>query len=141
MGLDLGIVSNTFVNADSLERHLDQFGILDFFGLRMYSYQFDFRKPDSRIFKIAAERISQEPRNIMFVGDRLDTDIEGALKCGMYPVLKAAYTNVGKETPDGAWKIDQLSELPALIEKINSDRSDCSRSTEEANVDPQESLI
>ena len=59
-------------------------------------------------------------QNIMFVGDRIDKDINGALKSGMYPVLKTAYTNSGKKTPKGAWKIDLLSELPALIDKINT---------------------
>ncbi|MBN2594040.1 MAG: HAD family hydrolase [Sedimentisphaerales bacterium] len=120
LGLKLGILSNTFVNAHSLEQHLKQLGLLDFFSVRMYSYQFDFRKPDLRIFKIAAERISEAAENILYVGDRIDTDIEPALKIGMQPVLKAAYTNAGKTPPNGAWKIAHLSELPALINKINA---------------------
>jgi putative hydrolase of the HAD superfamily len=99
---------------------MKQHGILDFFSVRMYSYQFDFRKPDLRIFKIAAERIGEAVENIMYVGDRIDKDIEPALKIGFKPVLKAAYTNAGKTTPDGAWKINQISELPALIKKINT---------------------
>jgi putative hydrolase of the HAD superfamily len=120
LGLKLGIVSNTFVNANSLEKHLSQLGLLDFFSVRMYSYQFDFRKPDIRIFKIAAERIGEAAQNILYVGDRIDMDIKPALKIGMRPVLKAAYTNAGKTTPNGAWKITHLSELPVLIKKINS---------------------
>jgi len=35
-------------------------------------------------------------------------------------VLKNAYTNNGKKIPKGTWRINQLSELPALIEKINA---------------------
>jgi HAD superfamily hydrolase (TIGR01549 family) len=119
LGLKLGILSNTFVNAHSLEKHMEQHGILDFFSVRMYSYQFDFRKPDQRIFKIAVERIGEAAENIMYVGDRIDKDIKPALEIGFKPVLKAAYTNAGKTTPDGAWKINQISELPALIKKIN----------------------
>jgi HAD superfamily hydrolase (TIGR01549 family) len=119
-GLKLGIVSNTFVCADSLDKHMDKLGVLDFFPLRMYSYQFDFRKPDTRIFKLAAERIGENPRNIIFVGDRIDKDIKPALKAGMYAVLKSAYTNNGKPAPDAAFKINKVSELPPLIEKINS---------------------
>jgi putative hydrolase of the HAD superfamily len=120
LGLKLGIVSNTFVNAHSLEKHLKQVGILEFFQTRVYSYEFDFRKPDVRIFKIAAERIGEAAESILYLGDRIDKDIKPALKIGMQPVLKAAYTNVGKTPPDGAWKITHISELPALIEKINS---------------------
>ena len=122
-GLKLGIVSNTFVSAYSLDKHLEQLGILDFFPVRLYSYQFDFRKPDARIFKIAAERIGEMFENILFVGDHINKDVKAAAKNGMYAVLKAAYTNAGKKTPNGAWKISRLAELPALIEKINDDSS------------------
>jgi len=118
-GLKLGIVSNTFVCGDSLEKHMEQVGILDFFGPRMYSYEFNFRKPDPRIFKIAAERIGEAPGNILFVGDRINMDIRPAIKVGMKAVMKTAYTNNGKKIPDNAWKINHISELPALIEKIN----------------------
>ena len=120
LGLKLGILSNTFVNAHSLEKHLKQLGLLDFFTVRMYSYEFDFRKPDARIFKIAAERIGEAAENILYIGDRIDKDIKPALKMDMRPVLKAAYTNAGKKLPNGAWKITQISELPALIKKINA---------------------
>ena len=119
-GLKLGIVSNTFVSGDSLERHMQQFDILDFFETRMYSYEFDFRKPDLRIFKIAAERIGESHQNILFVGDRINMDIRPALKVGMHAVMKTAYTNNGKKLPDGAWKINQISELPDIVEKINA---------------------
>ena len=120
LGLKLGILSNTFVNSDSLEKHLEQIGILDFFSVRMYSYEFDFRKPDTRIFTIAAERIGERIENIMYVGDRIDKDIIPTLKIGMHAVLKDAYTNAGKRLPEGAWKITRISELPGLVERINA---------------------
>jgi putative hydrolase of the HAD superfamily len=123
LGLKLGILSNTFVNAHSLEKHLKQLGILDFFSVRMYSYEFDFRKPDLRIFKIAAERIGEALENIMYVGDRIDKDIKPALRIGMHAVLKDAYTNTGKIPPNGASKIAYISELPALVKKINASAS------------------
>ena len=123
MGLKLGIVSNTFVNGSSLERHLEQLGMLDFFTVRIYSYEFNFRKPDVKIFKTAADRIGEMLENILFVGDRIDKDIKPAVRAGMQAVLKAAYTNAGKKTPTGAWKIDRLCELPALVERINGENA------------------
>lgn len=120
MGLKLGILSNTFISGPSLEKHLEQAGILDFFGVRLYSYQFDFRKPDPRIFKIAAERIGEPVENVIYVGDRIDKDIEPTLKIGMTPVLKTAHTNAGKTPPDETHRIDDIAELPGLIEKINT---------------------
>ncbi|MHC4069901.1 MAG: HAD family hydrolase [Planctomycetota bacterium] len=120
MDLKLGIVSNTFVHKASLEKHLEQVGILNFFAVRLYSYEFDFRKPDARMFKAAAEKVGEMVENILFVGDRINKDIAPAMTAGMKVVLKAAYTNAGKTPPQGVRKINLLSELPELIKKINN---------------------
>ena len=120
LGLKLGIVSNTFVNRASLERHLETLGLLDFFSIRLYSYELGLRKPDARIFRMAAEKIGEAFENILFVGDRIDKDIRPALKGGMAAALKNAYTNAGKATPSGAWRISQIAELPDLIQKAAS---------------------
>lgn len=119
MGLKLGILSNTFISAGSLDRHLAQLGILDFFPYRFYSYQFKYRKPDRRIFEAAVAAIGEQAPNILFVGDRINKDITPALKAGMPAVLKSAYTNKGKIVPAGVRKIDRIAELPAIIEGIN----------------------
>lgn len=124
MGLKLGIVSNTFVNRASLERHLENLGILHFFDVRLYSYEFGFRKPNREIFRIGAERVGEGPENVLFVGDRLDNDIRPALLAGMRAVLKEAYTNAGKRTPPGAYRVRRLAELPDLIAAINAEASE-----------------
>lgn len=120
LGLKLGIVSNTFVNRSSLEKHLRALGILDFFTMRMFSYEFDCRKPDVEIFRIAAGKIGAAIENILFVGDRIDKDVRPALATGMEAALKDAYTNAGKAIPPRAHRIRSLSELPALIERIDA---------------------
>jgi HAD superfamily hydrolase (TIGR01549 family) len=120
MGLKLGVLSNTFVHGSSLERHLAELDALDYFDVKMYSYQFDFRKPDPRIFVEAADRIGERLKNILYVGDRTDKDIKPTLQLDMHAALRNAFTNKNKKTPKGAWRIDKLSELPALIEKANA---------------------
>jgi len=119
MGIKLGILSNTFINASTLERHLTQIGILDFFDVKVYSYQFKYRKPDPRIFIEAARKIGTSPENVLFVGDRLDWDSAGAIKAGMTSVLKRAYTNITKNIPENLIKIKKLAELPEIVEQIN----------------------
>jgi putative hydrolase of the HAD superfamily len=120
MGLKLGILSNTFISTGSLDKHLAELGILNFFPYRLYSYQFEFRKPDKRIFEAAIAKMAEPAEGILFVGDRLDKDIRPALKAGMQAALKAAYTNMGKKVPNGVCKINKIAELPSLIEKINA---------------------
>ncbi len=117
-GLKLGIISNTFVNSHSLDKHLAEVGILEFFEHRIYSYQYSFRKPDKRIFLAGAEMIGVAPENIMYVGDRVDKDVKGSAKAGMTPVLKRAYTNEGKYPGNGVLVIDKISELPELINAL-----------------------
>jgi HAD superfamily hydrolase (TIGR01549 family) len=119
-GIKLGILSNTFINAVTLEKHLRQLGILDFFDVRLYSYQFKFRKPDKRIFKEAAKRLNCEPANVLFVGDRVDTDIIGALGANMPAVIKKAYTNALEKIPANVIKIDALAQLVGIVEKEKS---------------------
>lgn len=121
MGFRLGILSNTFIHGSTLDRHLRQVGLLDFFDLRLYSYQFSFRKPDRRIFWEAARRLQTAPQQTVFVGDRMDKDVCGARGAGMIPVLKEAHTNRKKRVPAGVFRIQYLSELPELINQLNKD--------------------
>jgi len=103
-----------------LEKHLEQLDILDYFTVRLYSYEFRYRKPNLEMFRVAAKRIGETFENILYVGDRINKDIKPAVKLGMHAVLKEAYTNAGKKVPKGIHKIKQLAELPSLIEKINA---------------------
>lgn len=122
-GLKLGIVSNTFLNRCCLEEHLKRLGVLDLFKVRVYSYEFGFRKPDARIFRAAAERIGEAAENILFVGDHIKKDIKAAAKIGMQAVLKVGPTSAGKRIPKEVWKINQLSELPSLVKRMNAGSS------------------
>lgn len=118
MGLKVGLLSNTFIHKSSLERHMAEAGFLECLSPRLYTYQYAWRKPDSRIFYAAAENIGVACENIIYVGDRIDNDVEGASKVGMLPIMKAAYTNKGKTVPNGVNVIDKISELPDLIARI-----------------------
>jgi len=95
-------------------------GLLEFFPVQLYSYEYHVRKPSTELFQIAAEKIGERPQNILFVGDRIDNDVLPALKSGMRAALKEAYTNRGRKLPPAALKIRRLAELPALIEQINA---------------------
>lgn len=119
-GLKLAIVSNTFVSASVLNRHIRELGLFEFFDFIYYSYMFNKRKPHPVMFLTAAKQLNLQPQEIVFVGDRIDNDIIGSLRAGMTPVLKKAHANVNKKAPQGIAKINTISQLPALIEKINS---------------------
>jgi len=117
--LKLGIVSNTFVSASVLNKHLTQLGLLKFFDFIYYSYTFNKRKPHPEMFLAAAKQLNLQPNEIIFVGDRIDNDINGSLRVGMIPVLKKTHINIHKKVPPGVTIISSISELPEVIEKFN----------------------
>ena len=119
-GLKLAIVSNTFVSASVLNKHIRLLGLFEFFDFIYYSYMFKKRKPYPEMFLAAAKELNLPPQEIIFVGDRIDNDIVGSRDVGMVPVLKKNYANIGKDVPQGVTLINSISELPAVIEKINN---------------------
>jgi putative hydrolase of the HAD superfamily len=88
-GVKLGIVSNTFVPAHALDRHLEMIGLLPYFPVRVYSGELGCRKPGQRIFRIALDQIEAIPEETVFVGDRISTDMIGARRAGMMTVFKS----------------------------------------------------
>jgi HAD superfamily hydrolase (TIGR01549 family) len=119
MGLKLGIVSNTFVHRETLGRHLKQVGLDEFFPVQLYSYEFPWRKPDVRIFQEASKQIGIAPGKTLFVGDRVDTDVNGALAAGMIPVFKRMAINRNLQVPAGAITINKLAELPRVVKTMS----------------------
>jgi FMN phosphatase YigB (HAD superfamily) len=117
MGFELGIISNTFINGCSLDRHLKSFGILKFFPIRVYSCSLGIRKPNPDIFEYAARQAGLETHQIAYVGDRIDFDVIGSSKAGMKPVLKSSFSSSGKNIPAGTVTVEKLLELPELFRK------------------------
>ena len=118
MGIRLGILSNTFVGKEALDRHLEEMGVLDMFDVRVYSCYYDYRKPDKRIFFDAAAELNLPMEQILFVGDRLDTDVAGSIAAGVRCVIKTSHANEGKKLPAGVIRINAISELPAVVEQL-----------------------
>ncbi len=120
MSLRMAIISNTFLPAAVLDRHLQQYDLLQYFPVRIYSSQTIYRKPDRRIYQYALQQVGVTAEQTLMVGDRLREDIRGSTQLGMNAVMKQAFTNVKtrcKARLAGISVIDRLSELPGLIKK------------------------
>jgi HAD superfamily hydrolase (TIGR02253 family) len=76
------------------------------------------KKPDQRPFMKAAETLGLRPEEILFVGDSVLRDVEGAKRAGMVAVL-AKYGNFdaqkSKTKPD--YMIDDIEELLKIVDK------------------------
>lgn len=118
-GLKLGVISNTFVPGQVLDRHLGEEGLLELLPWRIYSCDVRYRKPNRKIFRLALKKAGLEAHRTIFVGDSLRADVRGANRSGMISVLKDP---TGERTLSSATprhRIRKLSELEPLVEGYN----------------------
>jgi HAD superfamily hydrolase (TIGR01509 family) len=86
-GLKTGLVANSWPDpARLLRADVEAFGLSELFDVIVFSEEVGFRKPQPEIFLHALEQLGVEPEQAMFVGDRLDTDVQGAAQVGMATV-------------------------------------------------------
>lgn len=113
--LKVGLLSNTIFPGRFHTEELKRFGLDSYLDLALFSSEVGFKKPHPHMFCTALEKLSVVPHSALFVGDRLEEDIEGAQKVGMKAVLKVkdgedCSTSI---VPDA--KINSLTELPRVV--------------------------
>ncbi len=108
-GLILVMISNFDSRVLEIIRGL---GIADYFDSVFISSSAGFAKPDAEIFHLALERHHIAPDEALHVGDSPETDVEGALRAGVRPVL---LDRDGDTRHDGAVRIGGLHELMSLL--------------------------
>jgi putative hydrolase of the HAD superfamily len=82
--LKLAIVSNW---DESLLSHCDDLGMTPLFDTIVGSAYVGFEKPDPRIFTVALQRLGVTPDQVVHVGDIYASDVVGARRAGITPVL------------------------------------------------------
>lgn len=85
-GIPMAVVSNTAFGEDVIRYELGRYGLSQYLSFVMVSSDYSVRKPNVLLFETAAARLGVAPQDIWFVGDRLDTDIAGAVASGMTAV-------------------------------------------------------
>ena len=95
-GVSMGIVSNTTNPVFMKELELESSGLKKYFDFTIFSSGVPFRKPHPSIFQLAISRFQLQPSEILFIGDSLLADVQGAQGVGM----KAAWLNRRKEQTD-----------------------------------------
>ncbi len=121
-GYRLACVSNNFMSAAAIERALAVRQLADLLDFTVSSAEAGYRKPHAGCFLPALRRLTLGPREVVFVGDRLDTDIEGAVALGMRAVLTRQYRQEepGPDTARPDHVIEHLSELVPYLDQLAS---------------------
>ena len=113
----VGIISNTVGSGDAeLDAALTKAGLRSYIDALVTSRDFGHAKPDPAIFVEGARRLGVALAATCMVGDRLDTDIAGALNAGI-PAIWLKHPGavmVAGITPTAV--ITRLADLPAWLD-------------------------
>ncbi len=124
----LGLLSN-FTHAPAAWEIIEGLGLAPFFDVVVISGEEGYRKPHPRIFQRFMEGFGVEGERILFVGDDLYSDVQGAKQSGIHPVWttvvmdqnivhhRMAETQVnGKTLPPEVPRISTWDDLIALLD-------------------------
>ena len=118
-GLTVGLVSNTFIPGQVLDRHLELENLLDLLPIRIYSSDVGYRKPRPEIFKLALQRCGLEAGQTLFVGDSPSADVRGAKRAGMISVLRDPAGRYDRRRVKPHHRIRHIAELPEIVASYN----------------------
>ena len=83
-GIKTGVVLNSWPDPGRvLRRDIDRAGLTELLDVIVISSEVGMRKPEPGIFRLALDQLGVDPLDAVFVGDRLDTDVQGAASLGM----------------------------------------------------------
>lgn len=116
-GYPLGLISNTIYPRRHHESDLRQFALMEYLTFRIYSSELGRRKPHPDIFRAGLDLMRLPPSDILYVGDRIPEDVEGARAAGMTAILKLRpQREYPDPLPENLTVIRRLDELPDLLE-------------------------
>jgi len=118
---ELGVITN-WESEDEQRRKVEHLGLDASFLYFIVSASAGFEKPDPRIFAHACSLARVEPRDAVFVGDRLEVDVAGAKAAGM----RAVWFNHWGGSLDGASPgpdavIERFGELPEVLARLSGE--------------------
>jgi HAD superfamily hydrolase (TIGR01509 family) len=113
----LGVISNTVGSGDAeLADALEKAGILGLIDAMVTSRDFGKAKPDPAIYIEGARRLGVPVDETVMVGDRLDTDVAGALNAGIAGVWLRHPGAIAIPGIEPTHVIDRLGELPGWLD-------------------------
>lgn len=77
---------------------------------------YDFSKPDKRIYEIMADKLGVKCEECLFVGDTFSSDILGAIRANMIPIWLFPITERPADRYKG-YRIEKLEEIYEILKK------------------------
>lgn len=117
--LRLGIITNG--DADQQRRKLKSVGLTSLLQHATISSEAGAAKPDTKIFWTACSELRLLPSQVVYVGDRLQTDAEAAIAAGLHGIWLHRHDT----TPTtSVCRIRTLTELAPLLTRLSTGRGE-----------------
>jgi putative hydrolase of the HAD superfamily len=113
-GIMLGIITNG--GSVTQNSKIDVLDIRHYMKTIIVSEVVDVRKPDSKIFQMALEKLGVGSKEAWYVGDHPVNDILGSSSAGLTPVWVTGVHPWVKEYDEPQLQINSLEELLTLVE-------------------------
>lgn len=112
-----GVISNISFSGKMLSERINRYMPYHKFEFIIASSEYVFRKPHKRIFEIALRKANLKPHEVWYCGDNPVFDVDGAAKCGIYPIwYKGALEEGNKYIPKCDYlEIFQWNDLMKVI--------------------------
>lgn len=82
----LGLLTN-FTHGKAARKIIDNLGLNTFFDVVLISGELGFRKPHPFVFHQLIEHLKMRNDQVVYIGDDMESDIKGAQRSGLQPVL------------------------------------------------------
>jgi FMN phosphatase YigB (HAD superfamily) len=79
------------------------------------------RKPDPRFFELLVELAESSPKDVAYVGDRVDNDVLPAAAAGLVAVhvRRGPWGRLQRTPPEAAFGVDDLASLPQALASLS----------------------
>lgn len=115
-GIKTGIVTN---GPSPLQRKkVDMLNLKKYMDAVVFAGDFKRQKPFPESFMAAAEKLSEKPENLLFVGDNPQCDIEGARNAGYKTLWVKTGGSWDEKFKRADFELDSIEEIPALLDSL-----------------------
>lgn len=118
-GYKVGMITNGDNEIQSAK--IENLGYTPYFDEILISGDCDWEKPEPEIFIEMAKRLGIAPHEMVYVGDHPVNDVQGARDAGCIGIWVKTYGIWVDDVAPAEYKVDNISQVPALLEKMQKE--------------------
>ncbi|MHA2398119.1 MAG: HAD family hydrolase [Promethearchaeota archaeon] len=116
----LGLISNTGVTPGPIiSQVLENYGILQYFDVTIYSDETGLFKPHPKMFEIPLNELNCKATNAIHIGDMIETDVKGANEFDMLSIWLNDSNEINTTDIEPDYEISQISDAVPIIKSLS----------------------